>query len=371
MFVQDQILHFLRATGPTLPAKVAKNIKTEILIASAHLSDLASQGKIKISSLKIGGSPLYYLPGQESQLYNFAAGNLNPKDVQVLERLKEQKVLREKDLDLLAKVALRSLKDFAIPLQVRSQQTSELFWKWHLLSEEETNNIIGDILSPPAPPKEKASEMSETGDVVSPPAAEISLPEVQTTLRDQQATSIEENKSRKRTRRSAETRPIKKQSLPQDVLHAEQGEKEEEQQKNQKEKQEKGQEQKQEEKPVLAKLRNKTLDKKKETAPDPFLLRIQQFFQERQITVEQSEIIRKNKELDLCVQVPSVVGEITYFCKAKNKKRCDEKDLSAAYMEAQIKKLPLLFLYSDQLTPKVQEMLETDVFLNTLIKKIE
>ena len=87
--------------------------------------------------------------------------------------------------------------------------------------------------------------------------------------------------------------------------------------------------------------------------------------------MEQSEIIRKNKELDLCVQVPSVVGEITYFCKAKNKKRCDEKDLSAAYMEAQIKKLPLLFLYSDQLTPKVQEMLETDVFLNTLIKKIE
>ena len=205
--------------------------------------------------------------------------------------------------------------------------------------------------------------MPETGDVVSPPAAEISLPEVQTTLRDQQATSIEENKSRKRTRRSAETRPIKKQSLPQDVLHAGQEEKEE--------KQEKEQEQKQEEKPVIAKLRNKTLDKKKETAPDPFLLRIQQFFEERQITVEQSEIIRKNKELDLCVQVPSVVGEITYFCKAKNKKRCDEKDLSAAYMEAQIKKLPLLFLYSDQLTPKVQEMLETDVFLNTLIKKIE
>ena len=145
MFVQDQILHFLRATGPTLPAKVAKNIKTEILIASAHLSDLASQGKIKISSLKIGGSPLYYLPGQESQLYNFAAGNLNPKDVQVLERLKEQKVLREKDLDLLAKVALRSLKDFAIPLQVRSQQNSELFWKWHLLSTEEQVGISPKI----------------------------------------------------------------------------------------------------------------------------------------------------------------------------------------------------------------------------------
>ncbi|MBI2152046.1 hypothetical protein HYU21_04935, partial [Candidatus Woesearchaeota archaeon] len=100
MLVQDQILEFLNVTGPTIPTKVAKTIKTDIIIASAHLSDLAAQKKIRISSLKLGGSPLYYLPGQEEQLYNFAAGNLNPKDMAVLDRLKTEGVLREADLDL-------------------------------------------------------------------------------------------------------------------------------------------------------------------------------------------------------------------------------------------------------------------------------
>ena len=57
--------------------------------------------------------------------------------------------------------------------------------------------------------------------------------------------------------------------------------------------------------------------------------------------------------------------------KAKKKKRCDEKDISAAYMQAQIKKLPLLFLYTHELSKKAQEMLESDAFKNALIKKIE
>ena len=51
---QDKILQFLRTVGPTIPSKVAKNINTDILFASAHLSDLSAQGKVKISNLKIG-----------------------------------------------------------------------------------------------------------------------------------------------------------------------------------------------------------------------------------------------------------------------------------------------------------------------------
>ena len=143
---QDKILYFLKVVGPTIPSKVAKNIGTEILLASAHLSDLSAQGKVKISSLKIGGTPLYYLAGQEEQLYHFAAGNLNPKDFQVLEILKQQKILREGSLDLLSRVALRSLKDFAIPLHVTVSGNRELFWKWHLLSDDEAASNIKQML---------------------------------------------------------------------------------------------------------------------------------------------------------------------------------------------------------------------------------
>ncbi|HLC89211.1 MAG TPA: hypothetical protein VJG49_04185 [Candidatus Nanoarchaeia archaeon] len=82
-------------------------------------------------------------------------------------------------------------------------------------------------------------------------------------------------------------------------------------------------------------------------------------------------MVRKDAEIDFIVRISSVVGETTYFCKARKKRKCDEKDLSAAYMQAQIKKLPLLFLYTNELNQKAQEMLATDAFKNALVKKIE
>ncbi len=74
---------------------------------------------------------------------------MNSKDQRVLEILKSNRVLREIDLDLLSKVALRSLKDFAVPLRVTIAGKKEIFWKWHLLEDEDTNRIISVILNPP------------------------------------------------------------------------------------------------------------------------------------------------------------------------------------------------------------------------------
>ena len=165
MLDQDKILNFLKVTGPTLPTKVAKNINTDILLASAHLSDLSSQGKVKISKLKIGGSPLYFLPGQESQLYDFASGNINPKDLLVLNELKEKNILRESNLELIQRVGLRNLPDFAVPLNVRVGEGIELFWKWHLLSNDEANQMIGTLLTgvkeTVTAPLEEVSEVEE------------------------------------------------------------------------------------------------------------------------------------------------------------------------------------------------------------------
>ena len=50
--------------------------------------------------------------------------------------------------------------------------------------------------------------------------------------------------------------------------------------------------------------------------------------------------------------------------------KCDEKDLSAAYMEAQMKKLPLLFLYTQDLNKKAAEMLDAGAFENVIVTKI-
>ena len=110
---------------------------------------------------------------------------------------------------------------------------------------------------------------------------------------------------------------------------------------------------------------------KTRSSSDKFLPTIKSFLNDLEIDIEQEEIIRKNSEINLILNVSTVIGKLTYYCKAKSKKRCDEKDLSSAYMEAQIKKLPLLFLYSYDLNKKAQEMLESGAFQNVTVKKID
>lgn len=104
---------------------------------------------------------------------------------------------------------------------------------------------------------------------------------------------------------------------------------------------------------------------------DNFLPSAELFLAAKEIVIQEHEIVRKNAEVNLLIKVPSAVGAVTYFCKAKKKAKCDEGDVSAAYMEAQIKKLPLLFLYTYELTKKAQEMLGTEAFQNAVVVKLE
>ena len=75
--------------------------------------------------------------------------------------------------------------------------------------------------------------------------------------------------------------------------------------------------------------------------------------------------------MNFLLKVPTTIGQMTYFCKAKQKSKCDERDLSSAYMEAQMKKLPLLFLYSGEMNKKAEEMLKSGTFENVVVKKVE
>ena len=79
----------------------------------------------------------------------------------MLERLKLEKVLRENSIDLLSKVSLRSLQDFAVPLHVTVAGNRELFWKWHLLSDPETTAAIKSALfgEHPAPEQNRQSKI--------------------------------------------------------------------------------------------------------------------------------------------------------------------------------------------------------------------
>ena len=93
MEISEKILSIVKTKGPILPVGIAKEINTNILMASAYLSELVSNKKIKITYIKVGGSPLYYVDGQEHKIQNFQ-GNLHEKESKTYDLLKKNKLLR-------------------------------------------------------------------------------------------------------------------------------------------------------------------------------------------------------------------------------------------------------------------------------------
>jgi len=134
--VKEQIKRTIDSRGPSLPVHIAKAISMSSLFASAFLSELASEGIIKISHMKVGGSPLYFLPGQEEKLANFIKF-LSPKEREAFELLKLKSILEDEKQHPAIRVALRALKDFAFAFK----KGDKLFWRYFLAGEEEAKTF--------------------------------------------------------------------------------------------------------------------------------------------------------------------------------------------------------------------------------------
>ena len=146
METNERILSLVREKGPILPVQASKEINENILMTSARLSELLTSKQIKISNLKIGGSPLYYSQGQEHKLQNFT-DNLNGVERKAYNLLSQNKILKDSEQEPAIRVALRQIKDFAVPLQVNYKNKIEIFWKWYLVENKEMELLIKNRLS--------------------------------------------------------------------------------------------------------------------------------------------------------------------------------------------------------------------------------
>ncbi len=138
---KEEILNLIKTKGPVLPVDVAKAINSNILLASAYLSEFVSNGIIKVSKVKVGGSPVYYLPNQESKL-EYYIPKLNEKEQRAVQELKQNKILKDSELQPLERVGLRNSRDFAKPLEVVINNQKQLFWRWFLTPKSEVESII-------------------------------------------------------------------------------------------------------------------------------------------------------------------------------------------------------------------------------------
>ncbi len=133
--IKEKIIQFIKQKGPSLPVHIAKEINTSTLFTSAFLSELLSEKKLKASHMRVGTSPVYFVPEHEAKLENFSKF-LKSKEKESFELLKKEKFLKDSEQQPAIRVALREIKDFAIPFK----NNEEIMWKYMVVPESEFLN---------------------------------------------------------------------------------------------------------------------------------------------------------------------------------------------------------------------------------------
>jgi len=291
---KERILNFIKVNGPSLPVKISKSINNSPLFTSAFLAELHTEKKLKMSKMKIGSSPLYHLPGQEADLANFAE-YLVPREREAFSLLKEKQILEDEKQEPVIRVALRAISDFANPLRVRIKEEVKLFWKYYLISDEQAQQQIQDILN-------QVQSRPKIQEQPKPAQQPIPKPQIQ------------------------ETKQIIKEiskKIPQHLI----------------------QKTKQETKPASKKTTSKFSEK------------IQDYLKAKDIELL-SILSEKKKEFTAKIRTDTIFGKQTYRLTAKDKKKITEDDITLAIQKAQTEKMTALIMTTGEVEKKSRQYLK-------------
>jgi hypothetical protein len=413
MIDNDKILQIVSMKGTIIPKDLTKTFNTDTFMIGAALSELIRAGKLGITSVKIGGSPFYFIPSQKEKLQQLNK-YLNEKDQKAYNLLKEKQILRDSELTPLLRVSMRSIKDFALPIEAKTTTSSEIFWKWYMLSNEQCISLIKTNFFPDnnkqqsnVPVKDPVvnSEIKEKIEIEKPQSivhkpkeklAPITVPRTGEQAENKEVDGIEKPTIKDRIKAvfddlSGQRKEIETdKKISNDIVNREVNKKEyskeivdekkalieklnvseikhikpKNHEKNEEQKKLKESENKFESGEVKQEIRQEL-----EEPSSELYLKTKKYFNKHNIKLVNVEIIRKNREFDCLVEIPSPVGNVEYYCKVKAKKKCNDGDLATAYVNAQMKNLPTLFITTGEVTKKAEEMLQTK-FKNMKIIKL-
>ena len=306
---RDKIVNIVKSEGPLLPVVIAKRLELNITFAAAMLSELVANKHVLITNVKFGGSPFYYLSGQENKLQDLMK-HLNGKDRETAELLRDNKILKDRTLIPLQRVSLRQLKDYAKQITVKQEGSEDIFWKWYLVNDEEAKKLITNVLMQQAPKEIKKIPKIEK-------EAEVEIPEVE----EEMQPPLELPETKKAT-------------------------------------------------PIPLEIHEDKIEEKKEIELPSFVQEIDPlgaFLINNKFEVFKQDIIKKDKEINFIAELDIKVGKITFFLKYRDKKKINEADLALALNEAG--KMPLFFLSTGDLTRKAEEMLNKE-FKGMVFRKL-
>ncbi len=303
--LKERILSSLRLRGPSLPVQISNELKVETLFVSAFLSELKAENRIKISNMKVGSSPLYYLPEHELQLENFIQ-HLNHREKEAFQMLKRNKVLEDKKQEPVVRVALREIKDFASPISVKIEGEIVTLWRYFSLTDTEFNEIANKVVF-----GEKENRKEE---VKEKPKEDFEI--------KVEGVREEANKEREIVKKSAfEVKDMEERI----------------------------------DKRVEAKKMLKVLLAKTEVESE-FLNKIKTHLKSKDIEILEV-FLNKKKELEMKIRIDTLFGKQEFYFIAKDKKRISDDDLTITLQKAQNAKMPAILGSTGELNNKAKEYL--------------
>src|SRR3989338_11381770 len=102
---KERIIEVIKKNGPELPVRVASAIGNNNIFTAAFMSELVGEQKLKLSNMRVGGSPLYYISGQEEQLQKYTE-YLNHKEKEAFHLLKKEAILEDSEQEPAIREAL-------------------------------------------------------------------------------------------------------------------------------------------------------------------------------------------------------------------------------------------------------------------------
>jgi hypothetical protein len=156
---KKKVISFLENSGPSLPVRIAKAIEMDPIFTSAILSELLSSKDVKTSNMRVGASPLYFLEGQEQKLEE-QIENLKSAEKEAFLKLKKKKILKDEEENPQTRVALRNIRDFAIPFRFKEK----IMWRHAFTEEKEIREMLENNGGAPEKKIEETKEIATKND---------------------------------------------------------------------------------------------------------------------------------------------------------------------------------------------------------------
>ncbi len=368
------IVELIKSEGPSLPSSISKKVGMTLLFTSALFSEMVADKTLKISYLKIGGSPLYYLPGQEEMLEKYT-NHLNSQEKESFEMLKQNQVILEDNLDPVHRVAIKSIKDFASLITISVEGKERNFWKIYSLSLEESQEKIKKILDiekngfKTIEKNEKVKMIEKDGklDVEQKIEKKDNLSSEIGTDKEVISGEIKEGiKEKKRKPKKEKQIQIKEDSIQEQVAELYKGETLEN---NPTMPVQFSLENLQQIQQIIAQTAGIKIaeiqEKEKQKKPNKKLEEIKEKLK-HWIKNKHLEIIQENEDevAPFIVSTPSTVGNLDFILVYSDKKKISESEVSIAFQKGIYYKMPVMFLIVGELNKKAEEYLRSMGYMN-------